>query len=119
MKNPVIIIIAIVSIFVSGCGKKPEQTKGDQTNYSSGNPITAPVDYLGAVGKAKQSADKTLDIVQIQRAIQQFEAAEGRFPKDLEELVAQQYLAKIPKAPPGMRIVYDPQKGTVKVVPAQ
>jgi hypothetical protein len=42
---------------------------------------------------------------------------EGHFPKDLNELVEKKYIAQIPSAPNGMKIVYDASKGDVQVVP--
>jgi hypothetical protein len=78
--------------------------------------VTAPVDYLGAVAKAKKSSEKTIDTVYLNKTIQEFNAAEGHFPKDLNELVTEKYLPRLPEAPYGMKIVYDATKGEVKVV---
>ena len=104
---------------VSGCGKKDAKTTSSTTNdsYSSGNPVTAPVDYLGAIAKAKKTAEKTVDTVSLNQAVQQFSVAEGRYPKDLKELVTEKYLPRLPEAPYGMQITYDPKSGDVKVVP--
>ncbi|GIT12955.1 MAG: hypothetical protein CM1200mP34_3610 [Verrucomicrobiales bacterium] len=52
----------ILSLGLCACGglsnnakdKKPET----EESTSSGNPLTAPVDYIGAVGKAKKSSGK-------------------------------------------------------------
>jgi hypothetical protein len=108
-----------------GCQKKeppvttpPPKAEIPQNN-SSGNPVTAPVDYLGAVAKSQQSAVKTIDIAQISQAVQMFQAAEGRYPADLDELVRERYLQKIPAAPYGMKIDYDASKGQVRVVKQQ
>jgi hypothetical protein len=111
-------LVVAGGLALAGCGKKETPTTASSTNdnYSSGNPLTAPVDYLGAVAKAKKSADKTIETVSLNQAIQQFNAAEGRYPKDLNELVTAKYLTKIPEAPYGMQIVYDASKGEVKVV---
>jgi len=79
--------------------------------------MTAPADYLGAVGNAKQRAVKTVDVTSLTQAIQMFHVSEGRFPKDLNELVAQKYISKIPEAPYGQKIVYNPTTGQVSVVP--
>ena len=80
------------------------------------NTVSAPVDYLGALGAAKQRSEKTLDVVQVNQAIMYFQEAEGRYPNDLNELVAKHYLGEIPKAPYGMKLEYDASTGTVKVV---
>jgi len=118
MKPILITILSIIILSIAGCGKKSEPNKkSDET--TSGNPITAPVDYLGAVGKAKKYSEKSLDIVNLKRAIQEFQASEGRFPNDLSELVTEKYLNSIPKPPQGMKIVYDPKTGDVKIVPEQ
>jgi hypothetical protein len=104
-----------------GCGQKDETQPAKATNETAatGNPLTAPVDYLGAIAKAKKSSEKTIDTVYLNQAIQLFHTSEGRYPKDLNELVAENYLPKIPDAPYGMKIVYDATKGVVKVVQQQ
>jgi hypothetical protein len=99
---------------VSGCGEK-SSTASSETNASS-SPLTAPVDYLGAVGKAQQQAVKTVDVSAINQAIQLFQVEHGRYPKDLNELVTEKNLAKIPEAPYGQKIVYDAASGQVKIV---
>lgn len=105
-------------LIVAGCGGGGNSTDPQTSAPSgeSGNPLTAPVDYIGAVGRAKNTAQKTVDLANVTRAIQMFEAAEGRYPKDLQELVNQQYLPSLPAAPPGTRLVYDPARGQVSVV---
>jgi hypothetical protein len=112
-------LLLLGGLALAGCGQKEEKSTASSTNEnnSTGNPLTAPVDYLGAVAKAKKSAEKTVETVGLNQAIQQFSAAEGRYPKDLNELVTEKYLPKIPAAPYGMKIVYDAAKGEVKVVP--
>ncbi len=109
-------LITAVFIFC-GCGKKSDaESNSQQTNFSSGNPVTAPVDYLGAVAKAKKYSEKTIDLANIKKAIKDFEVSEGRFPKDLNELVTEKYLSSIPKPPTGMRIEYDAKTGDVKII---
>jgi hypothetical protein len=118
MKTQYFIALA-AGLMLAGCGKTPEQTPpkpATNTPAVSGNPITAPVDYLGAVAKAKHSADRTIELVSLKQAVQQFQVAEGRLPKDLNELVTEKYLPSIPKAPTGMKIEYDAASGEVKMV---
>jgi hypothetical protein len=116
---------SVVGLLLAGCGQEQQKTPPPATNAAaaetpaapySGSPITAPVDYLAAVAKAKQFAEKKIDVAQIEKAVTFFHEAEDRFPKDMDELVQKHYLAAIPKAPYGMEIVYDPNTGTVKVV---
>ncbi len=99
------------------CGKKSPPT--DSKPASSGNPVTAPVDYIGAVGKAKSKMEGTLGSAGLSQAIQQFNTAEGRFPKDLNELISKGYVGALPKPPYGMKFRYDAATGEVSLVPAQ
>ena len=109
------ILSLVAGLLFAGC-KKEEASPPKSSTAPGGNPLTAPVDYLGAVGKAKQSADKTLSAVGIDQAIKMFSAQEGRMPKDLNELVPS-YISRIPPAPTGMKYSYDPKTGVVQVVP--
>jgi hypothetical protein len=61
--------------------------------------LTAPVDYLGAVNKANKFANKSIELAQVNKAMQEFKITEGRNPKDLAELVESGFLAQEPKAP--------------------
>ena len=108
--------LLLAGFLFAGCGKKEAAPPTPTNASSSGNPLTAPVDYLGALGKAKRSADKTLSGVGLDQAVNLFSAQEGRLPKDLNELVPA-YLPSIPPAPAGMKYSYDPKTGVVKVVP--
>lgn len=118
MKN-LLPLVLLGGLALTGCGKKEatSTTSSTNENYSSGNPVTAPVDYLGAIAKAKKNSEKTIDSVSLNQTIQQFNAAEGHYPKDLNELVTEKYLPRIPDAPYGMKIVYDASTGTAKIVP--
>jgi len=104
----------VLCLLLADCGDGGNGSK-PATNESS-SVITAPVDYLGAVGKAQQASIKTVDVAQLTQAIQMFHAEHERFPKDLNELVTMNYLRQIPKPPYGKKIVYDAGTGTVKIV---
>ncbi len=117
-KSPVLLLA--MGLLLAGCSKKQETAAVPKTNeVSSGNPLTAPVDYLGAVAKAKHVAEKTVDTASLKRAIELFHAQEDRFPKDLNELVAQHYLPALPALPVGMQYAYNPQTGEVGLVRTQ
>ncbi len=112
-------LVTGIAVGLAGCGKKEgAATTAKITNQPSapGNPLTAPVDYLGAVGKAKKYAGKAVDLASLNQAIQQFRAGEDRFPKDLNELVSEGYLPRLPAAPPGTRLQYNAARGEVRVV---
>src|ERR1044071_2820038 len=104
-----------MALLLAGCGNKPKAAP-DIENNSSGNPVTAPVDYLGAVAKAKKTAIKGIDKAQLTQAIERFHAMEDRYPKDLNELVKEHYLAEVPAAPYGTKITYNPATGEVGFV---
>jgi hypothetical protein len=87
-------------------------------NNSSGNPITAPVDYLGAVAKAKKRGASVADLAPLRQAIQVFKTEEERYPKDLKELVTKQYMPAIPAPPYQMKYEYNAANGNVSLVPA-
>jgi hypothetical protein len=107
MKLLLLACVALV-LFLAGCDSK--------SGSSGGSPLTAPVDYLDAAGKSQQKAVKVVDVASLTQAIEMFNVQEGRYPKDLNELVQMKYIAKIPDAPYGSKIVYDAGTGTVKVV---
>jgi len=107
-----LLILAAASIFLAGCG---DSSKPGTTANTVSNVVTAPLDYIGAVGQAQKHAESVIDVASLNNAIQQFNAGEGHFPKTLQEMVPT-YIAKIPEAPFGSKIVYDPTSGTVKVV---
>ncbi len=101
---------------LAACGKAPESKESTQDSSSSGNPLTAPVDYLGAIGKAQKSAIRTLDLTSLTQSVNLFYAAEDRFPKDLNELVTMKYIPKLPTLPQGSQLTYDPASGKVAIV---
>jgi len=115
MKTIAFLLLA-AGLFLAGCGKNESGSAGQTNASSSGNPLTAPVDYLGAAGKAKQSASKTVLGAGLDQAIKLFYAETGRFPNDLNELTPQ-YVPNIPPPPVGMKYHYDPKTGVVKVAP--
>jgi hypothetical protein len=112
-----------LAFLVAGCGDSstPPKTakKVDIEHNSSGNPVTAPVDYLGAVAKAKKTSISVVDTTTLKRAIDTFKQEEDRYPKDLNELVSKQYMPAIPRPPYQMKYQYDATTGAIKVVPIQ
>ncbi len=114
----------IVSGCLLGCGESSSDSSGGsaQTNNAGGSNeagvITAPVDYLGALAQAKQHSVKVVDLATVNQAIQTFQVEHGRFPNDLNELVTEKYLPRIPDAPYGMKITYDATTGKAAVVKA-
>jgi len=103
---------------MTGCGQKNTENKNTtNTTTSSGNPITAPVDYLGAAAKAKRVSEKTVDLASLRQAIQLFYAQEDRYPRDLQELVSEKYIGALPPPPAGTEFKYNPANGEISIVP--
>jgi PBP1b-binding outer membrane lipoprotein LpoB len=109
-------LLAIAAgLLLAGCSEK--SSSSSQTNATTtGNPLTAPVDYLSAAANAEHSAVKTVDVTSLNQAIQMFNVEKGRNPKDLNELVTEKIIPKLPTPPFGTKLDYDPNTGTVKVV---
>jgi len=115
-----LLIPVLAGLLLTGCGKTSNSTSQSaktnaNPNYANGNPGNAAPNYGGVLGQAQNYSISQIDLAQLNQAIQQFNAAEGRYPKDLQELIPN-YLAKIPKVPAGYQITYDATSGKVKVV---
>lgn len=122
MKASFLIVVA-TGLLLAGCSQSSSTSQStnaaagstNQPNYASGNPLTVVPDYIGVVGQAQKYSENVIDVSYINQDIQLFNASEGRYPKDLQELIPN-YLAKMPVVPSGYKLVYDSTAGTVKVV---
>ena len=112
----IVLLSLMAGLLVAAC-KQEEASPSKSSTSPGGNPLTAPVDYLDAAARAKQKAATTVSSAGLDKAIQLFAANEGRFPKDLNELVRPDYLNAIPPPPTGMEYSYNPTNGVVKLVP--
>ena len=110
--NSFCISIAVAAL-LAGCGGN--SGSGPQGTNSVSTATNGFGGYVKSLGDAQKTADKTIDVSYINQALQLFNVQEGRYPKNLQELVPN-YVAKIPDAPAGSKIVYDATSGTVKVV---
>ena len=117
MKTSFLVLVA-TGMLLTGCGKNnsgahPQGTNAPATNTAE---VAKPSGgYLGALMQADKSAVKTIDVSYLNQAVQLFNTQEGRLPKDLNELVPN-YVAKLPAAPYGYKIIYDATSGVVTVV---
>jgi len=104
-------------LLLVGCGDQSSSPPAaTNANASGSSPLSAPADYIGALGKAQQTAVKTVDTTSLNQALDLFNVDKGRYPKDLNELVTEKYVPKLPAAPTGMKLDYDAASGKVKVV---
>lgn len=115
MKLAFILSIATALVSIS-CKEGASSTSPTDTNASGSSVITAPVDYLDAAGKAQQHAVKTVDTAALTQAIQLFHVEKGRYPNDLNELVSEKFIPRIPETPHGTTIDYNVATGTFQIV---
>ena len=105
---------------LGACSEKSDSssTAASSTTNSStaSSPLNAPAGYLGALARGQQTAVSTIDTASLDKAIQLFTVENGRNPKDLNELVEQKFIPKIPATPYGTKLVYDPASGKVSIV---
>lgn len=106
-----ILSLVLITCVGIGCAKKEEAKSG------SGNPLTAPVDYLGSVAQSKKGAEVTVDQAGLNKSIELFNIQEGRYPNDLNELASKRYIPAVPAAPHGTKLQYDSKTGQLKIVP--
>mgnify|MGYP004325092349 CR=1 FL=1 len=113
-----------VSLTLVACGGSPkkdksakenEKSKSEGTASEDDNPLLAPVNYVGALGRAKNVSEKKINLANIQNAINQFNALEGRYPRSLGELVKEGYYAKLPAPPKGKRYLYNSKTGQIGI----
>jgi hypothetical protein len=133
MKNPCCLISLVAALVLTGCGKEspaPPSTPQAAAPAPAAPPpapvvraapapapAASPNSYMGGLARAQQLAVKTVDLSSLNENIQLFNTQEGRYPKDLNELVTMRYIGKLPVAPNGMKLVYDATQGKVTAVP--
>jgi len=108
--------IFFIGLLGISCGKQPDP---DINENSSGNPATAPVDYLGAVNKGHKKATTDTALMQVNGALNLYKASNSRPPAFLNELISEGLLAELPALPAGTKWTYNPQTGVASVIPAQ
>ena len=122
MKSARGLVFLVAGLVLAGCGKdeKPPTTTTTVTTVNA-TPPPAPAGngYVGTMIKAQQAAIKTVDLTSLNEEVQLFNVQEGRLPTNLNELVAKDYIGKLPAAPAGMKLVYDAVTGKVTTAPNQ
>jgi hypothetical protein len=114
-----IVLLPVLALLFAGCKPSDSSTAGTgSSNSGSSNDsvLQAPANYVNGLGRAERNAGATADVASLNQAIGAFQIDKGRFPNNLDELVQEKYLTKVPDAPFGMKIDYDAATGQVKVV---
>jgi len=89
----------------------------DPDDHGSGNPTTAPVDYLGAINQGKNKAVIDTALLQVNNALGQYQATNLKPASSLQQLIDDGLLNALPQIPEGAQWQYDPQTGQATVVP--
>jgi hypothetical protein len=112
MKKILLLSMSVGALFLAGCG---DDVKSSKTFNAVSNVVDAPVNYIGAVGQAQKYSENVIDVSYINEDIRMFNASEGRYPKNLQEMIPD-YLGKMPHVPKGYKLVYDTDTHTVSAV---
>jgi ABC-type glycerol-3-phosphate transport system substrate-binding protein len=98
-------VTGAVVLALAGCsGGSSNSNSSTNTAANSSSPVTQPEIY----------AQQKMDMASLNQAVEQYHAAEGKYPDNLQEL-APSYIARIPDAPPGYKINYDAGSGVVSL----
>lgn len=112
-------LVSLLALFLLlGCSEKSDKTAAKPSSPGS-NPLNAPADYGNALVKGHNKAVSTIDIASLNQAVQMYQVQEGHNPKSLDELVQKKLIVRVPDAPYGSKLDYDPNTGVVKVVKVQ
>jgi hypothetical protein len=111
MKTSCGLMLVAAAVALGGCGKEQDAPPPAAT------PAKIPAGYLGTLVRGQQTAVKTIDVTALNENVRLFNVQEGRYPKDLNELVTLHYLGALPYPPAGMKLAYDAAQGKVSVVP--
>ena len=109
----ILLIPVAAALLLTGCGQS--SSSSPSATSTTNNAQVGNANYGGVLGQAQTFSENQIDLAQLKQAIQEFNAAEGRYPKNLQEMIPN-YLARIPATPAGYRISYNPANGQVQVV---
>jgi hypothetical protein len=120
--------LVATTLVLTGCPEK-RRPAGSATKPkpAANTPATAPdaekkttasgplAEYGRNLVNAEKTAKQVTGLVTLEQAVRQFEVVEGRFPRNLDELIAGRYLGKLPNPPHGKRFAYDAKTGKVNM----
>lgn len=105
---PRVAAVLLSAGLLTSCYDAPPPNPGAASESSPGG-------YLKNVAEGQQRAVKTVDLAAVNKAVETFYVEEGRFPKDLLELVEKNYLPVIPELPGSAVWKYDATNGIVSI----
>lgn len=109
-----ILIAMLATLFLAGCNES-SQSGGSNPSDNKSSVAPAPAEYLNNAAKAQKRAVKTVDVAAMNKSIESFYVQEGRYPKDLLELVEKGVLPRIPELPDKATWDYDTNYGVVSI----
>lgn len=116
MKGTLLLPLAVL-VLATGCGPTDDSSStASNTPHRDMTNDGAFGQYMGGLKADKQAAGKAVDLASLNRAIDQFYVDKSRYPSDLNELVTEKYISRVPDAPFQRKINYDPTTGKVEVV---
>ncbi len=120
MKPPLWILgLVATSLVLTGCPEKRRPAGSPAAKPAPSTPAKTAqgplADYAKNLSDSEKKATEVAGLSELNKAVQQFNVIEGRYPRTLDELVASRYLPKIPGAPRGKRFIYNPKSGDVTV----
>ncbi|MDX2227816.1 MAG: hypothetical protein SFY92_12090 [Verrucomicrobiae bacterium] len=112
-------LVLAVALLTACEEKKPDFTQPPPSTGSTApaNPdgVLTNQDVVTSMIAKGQETKADIQTSEIARAIEAYKAEEGKLPPSLEELVAKNYLSKMPTVPQGLKLKYDPTTGTISV----
>jgi len=102
----------LATLFLAGCN---ESSQSGGSNPSDNKSSVAPAEYLNNAAKTQKRAVKIVDVTAMNKSIESFYVQEGRYPKDLLELVEKGVLPRIPELPENATWDYDTNYGVVSI----
>lgn len=108
-------LLAILATLLLADCNDSSQSNSSKSSGDKSSIATAPIDYLNNAAKAHKRAVKTVDIVSMNKVVESFYVQEGRFPKDLLELVEKGLLPRVPNLPDKASWDYDTNTGMVSI----
>lgn len=121
-----IICIAVAALVTIGCRKKAATPNADSSAPPAPKGEFTPAPAVPAdspAAKANSEMDQKLasgnaqlQLQVLDDLVQAWVMSKNSIPKDLEELVKEKMLSKVPAAPPGKRFAIDQKKARVVLV---